>query len=178
MTPKVHCHFHKSQPLVHILKQMDTIHILLFLQVALISSHLLLGLADYLPTSGFLQKLCIPLYFATRVTLPAKFILDLNILIMCSEGHRSWSFTFCIFSCLLIHFRFTTILCFFLIYFFYHFLQFFSYGTLHLFYCFIFLLTFGLVLVSYSILQLQGRQHLVIPAFDCITRLINRKIML
>lgn len=102
--------------LVHILKQMDTIHVLLYPQVVLISSHLHLGLADYLPTLGFLQKLCIPLSSAMRVTFPAKFILDLNILIMCSEGHRSWSFTFCKFSCLLVHFRFTTILCF-LIYF-------------------------------------------------------------
>ena len=51
-----------------------------------------------------------------RVTFPAKFTLDLNILIICSEGHNSWIFTFCKFSCLLVHFRFTTFLCF-LIYF-------------------------------------------------------------
>ena len=86
MAPKIHCHFHKSQPLVHILKQMHTIHALLHLQVVLISSHLHLGLADCLPTLGFLQKLRILLPSAMCVTFPAKFILDLNILIMCSEG--------------------------------------------------------------------------------------------
>jgi len=89
MTPKVQCHFHKSHLLAHILKQMDTIHVRQFLQVVLIASHLRLGLADYLPTLGFLQKLCISLYSAMRFTFPAIFILDLNTLIMCSEGRRS-----------------------------------------------------------------------------------------
>ena len=65
---------------------MDTIHVLLFLQVVLISSHLHLGFADYLPTLGFLRKLCIPLSSAMRVTFPAKYIHDLNIVIVCSEG--------------------------------------------------------------------------------------------
>ena len=59
---------------------------------------------------GFSKKLCVPLSSAMRVTFPAKFILDLNILIMYNKGHRSWSFTFCKFSCLLVHFRFMSIL--------------------------------------------------------------------
>jgi hypothetical protein len=142
MTPKVQCHFHKSHPLVHILKQMDTIHVLQFLQVALIASHRRLSLADYLPTLGFLQKLCISLYSAMRVTFPAIFIPDLKALIMCSEGRRSWGFTFCNFSCLLVHFRFTNILFFKLI-----FIIFCNFSIIELHICFIPLYSFLLLVL-------------------------------
>jgi hypothetical protein len=96
--PKVHCHVHKSPPLVSILSQIDPVHTTPsnLRYIFILSTHLCLGLPSVLFPSGFPTNIPYMHFSPIRATCPTRLIFhNLIILIIFGEEYKLWSSSWC-----------------------------------------------------------------------------------